>query len=172
MTLLFLILAVLTLAGAGAAMALRGLVHCALALVVAFAGLGALYLALGAQFIGLAQLLVYVGAVAVLMVFVILLTGGGDAESQLPASRLSLLSPSWIGSMAIAAAVFATLAWAVVHSFAMRAPASGPPQVTVRQIGTNLMEGYLLPLEIIGLMLTAALIGAVILAMKDRQSAE
>ena len=64
----FLILAVVTLVGACAAMMLRGLVHCALALAVAFAGIGTLYLSLGAQFLGLAQLLVYVGAIAVLIV--------------------------------------------------------------------------------------------------------
>ncbi len=62
-------------------MMFRGLVHCALALAVAFAGIGALYLSLGAQFLGLAQLLVYVGAIAVLIVFVILLTRGGDSDS-------------------------------------------------------------------------------------------
>ncbi len=74
------ILAVVTLVGACAAMMLRGLVHCALALAVAFAGIGTLYLYLGAQFLGLAQLLVYVGAIAVLIVFVILLTRGGDSD--------------------------------------------------------------------------------------------
>ncbi len=77
----FLILAAITLAGACAAMMLRGLVHCALAVAIAFAGLGTLYLNLGAQFLGLAQLLVYVGAIAVLIVFVILLTRGGESDS-------------------------------------------------------------------------------------------
>ena len=85
----FLILAAMTLVGACAAMMLRGLVHCALALAVAFAGLGTLYLNLGAQFLGLAQLLVYVGAIAVLIVFVILLTRGGDSDSP-PLSRAAL----------------------------------------------------------------------------------
>ena len=76
----FLVLAVVTLVGACAAMTLRGLVHCALALAVAFAGIGTIYLYLGAQFLGLAQLLVYVGAIAVLIVFVILLTRGSDSD--------------------------------------------------------------------------------------------
>src|ERR1700727_3751326 len=87
----FLILAAITLAGACAAMMLRGLVHCALALAIAFSGIGALYLNLGAQFLGLAQLLVYVGAIAVLIVFVILLTRGGDSDSApLSAARLPI----------------------------------------------------------------------------------
>ena len=86
----FLILAAITLAGACAAMMLRGLVHCALAVAIAFAGLGTLYLNLGAQFLGLAQLLVYVGAIAVLIVFVILLTGGGESDS--PALAATILA--------------------------------------------------------------------------------
>src|ERR1700689_1485469 len=82
----FLILAAVTILGAGAAMMFRGLVHCALAVAIAFAGLGTLYLNLGAQFLGLAQLLVYVGAIAVLIVFVILLTRDEDSAS-LPLPR-------------------------------------------------------------------------------------
>src|SRR6266404_321818 len=85
----FIILGLLTLAGAGAAMSLRNLVHCALALTVAFAGLAALYLQLDAQFVGFAQILVYIGAVAILIVFAILLTGGGEAPKR------PVLSVSW-----------------------------------------------------------------------------
>src|ERR1700735_2387287 len=108
----FLILAVVTLAAACAAMMLRGLVHCALALAVAFAGIGTLYLSLGAQFLGLAQLLVYVGAIAVLIVFVILLTRGGDTDSP------PLSAARWpITGLIVAIALFAILAWAVSHSF-------------------------------------------------------
>jgi NADH-quinone oxidoreductase subunit J len=158
----FLILAAVTLAGAWAAMTLRGLVHCALALAVAFAGIGALYLNLGAQFLGLAQLLVYVGAVAVLIVFVILLTRGGDADSP-------RLSPgSWpVAGVVVATAVFAVLGWAIFHSSAILAPTAPAPPTNIRQLGIALMDGYILPLEVIGLMLTAALIGAVVVAMKE-----
>jgi NADH:ubiquinone oxidoreductase subunit 6 (subunit J) len=158
----FLILAAVTLVGASAAMLFRGLVHCALALAVAFAGIGALYLTLGAQFLGLAQLLVYVGAIAVLIVFVILLTRGGDSESP------PLLAARWpITGLMVATAIFAILAWAVVHSFASHSAGAPAPQATIRQLGTALMDSYVLPLEVIGLMLTAALIGAVIVAMKE-----
>lgn len=162
MSIPFLILAAVTLAGAWAAMTLRGLVHCALALAVAFAGIGALYLNLGAQFLGLAQLLVYVGAVAVLIVFVILLTRGGDAD-------LPPLSPApWpIAGVAVATTVFAVLGWAIFHSGTTLSPTVPAPQANIRQLGVALMEGYVLPLEVIGLMLTAALIGAVIVAMKE-----
>jgi NADH-quinone oxidoreductase subunit J len=156
----FLTLAAVTLVGAGAAMMLRGLVHCALALAVAFAGIGMLYLNLGAQFLGLAQLLVYVGAIAVLIVFVILLTRGGEADPPAEHSITGVL---------LALAVFAVLAWAVFHSRSVRSPAAIVPPSTIRQLGFALMDHYIFPLEVIGLMLTAALIGAVIVAMKEKQ---
>src|SRR5204863_3772165 len=95
----FIILGLLTLAGAVAAMSLRNLVHCALALTVAFAGLAAVYLQLDAQFVGFAQILVYIGAVAILIVFAILLTRGAEAPQQ------SVFSSSWAMGFAIAAIV-------------------------------------------------------------------
>src|SRR5258706_16158664 len=112
MTAPFAIIAVLTIAAAVAAMTLRNLVHCALAVAVAFAGLAAAYLQLDAQFVGFAQILVYVGAVAILIVFAVLLTRGGEAPEK------SVFSASWIWGVIVTVAVFATLAWATIHSFA------------------------------------------------------
>ena len=163
----FLVLAAITLVGACAAMMLRGLVHCALAVAIAFAGLGTVYLNLGAQFLGLAQLLVYVGAIAVLIVFVILLTRGGESDSP-PLSRAALP----ITGLLVAACLFAVLAWAVFHSFAVHPAGTPATPATVRELGAVLMDGYVLPLEVIGLMLTAALIGAVIIAMKENRDTQ
>ena len=77
----FLIIAIVTLAGALAAATLPKLIHSALCLVVAFLGLAAFYFLLGAEFVGLVQVFVYVGAVAVLIVFTILLTRRADEEA-------------------------------------------------------------------------------------------
>jgi NADH-quinone oxidoreductase subunit J len=163
MTLPFLILALLTLAGGIAAMTLRRLVHCALALTVAFAGLAALYLNLSAEFAGLAQLLVYVGAIAILIVFVILLThSDSDAEPS--------FSPAAFGGAVTALAVFAVLAWAVeTSSLAHPATIASAPSAPMLQIGLALMQRYVLPLEVIALMLTAVLIGAVIIALREKR---
>src|ERR1051325_9530743 len=98
MTLPFIITAVLTVSSAVAAMTLRNLVHCALALAITFAGLAALYLQLSAQFVGFAQVLVYVGAVAILIVFAILLTRSGEPSGE------SVFSGSWIVGAATAVA--------------------------------------------------------------------
>jgi len=161
MTLSFAIIAVLIIAAATAAMTFRNLVHSALAVAVAFAGLAFAYLQLDAQFAGLAQILVYVGAVAILIVFAVLLTRGGEASEQ------SVFSASWIWGAGIAAAVFGLLAYAINHSFASQRPLPPQPSASVEQIGKDLMTTFVLPLEVIGLLLTAALIGAVIIAMRD-----
>ncbi len=70
----FFAIAVLTLAAALAAATLRKLIHAALSFALAFVGVAAFYFLLGAEFVGLVQVFVYVGAVAVLIVFTILLT--------------------------------------------------------------------------------------------------
>jgi NADH:ubiquinone oxidoreductase subunit 6 (subunit J) len=155
------LIAVATLFAAAAAMSLRNLVHCALSLVVSLAGLAALYLTLGAQFVGFAQILVYVGAVAILIVFAVLLTRSDAVPNQ------TVLSPGWLTGMVISAVVFATLGWAVLHSTGLPKETSPVPEATVKNIGDLLMTQYVLPLEVIGLLLTAALIGAVIIAMKE-----
>jgi NADH-quinone oxidoreductase subunit J len=163
-TLSFVLIAALTVVGAAAALTLRNLVHCVLALVLAFAGLAELYLQLGAEFVGFAQILIYVGAVAILIVFAILLT-----RSQEPSQFV--ISPTWIASGIVATAVFAILAWAIRSSPVSQHPARPQSEITVRQIGDTLMSKFVLPLEVIGLLLTAALIGAVTIAMRDRQEA-
>jgi NADH-quinone oxidoreductase subunit J len=159
------IFAMLTVAGAVAAMCLRNLVHSVLALTLAFAGLAAVYLQLGAQFIGLAQILVYVGAVAILIVFAILLTRDTAATSQ------SIVVGSWRRSGVVVLAVFGILAWAIRHSAASQHAILRQPEVSMQEIGSALMLRFALPLEIIGLLLTVALIGAVTIAMREKQEA-
>ena len=167
MTLAFLILAVLTLAGGTAAMTLRKLVHCALALSVALVGLAGLYLDLGAQFVGLVQVMVYVGAVVILIVFAILLT----RSEELPGQRVSLFSKTpALAGFVVAAAVFAVLAWALTAGDAAQGALGAHPQATTREIGSALMQRFVLPFEVVGLLLTAALIGAVVIAMEEKQS--
>jgi NADH-quinone oxidoreductase subunit J len=157
----FLIIAFVTLFAAAAAMSLRNLVHCALSLVVTFAGLAALYLQLDAQFVGFAQILVYVGAVAILIVFAVLLTRSDATPNQ------AILAPGWIVGILVSAVVFATLGWAALNSPGLPREMPPAPVATVKNIGDLLMTRYVLPLEVIGLLLTAALIGAVIIAMRE-----
>ncbi|MGP8174758.1 MAG: NADH-quinone oxidoreductase subunit J [Terracidiphilus sp.] len=166
MSFVFYAIAGLTLAGALAAVLLKNTVHCALALTVAFAGLALLFLELDAQFAGFAQILVYIGAVAVLVVFAILLTRGSETPKD------GVYSRNWLAGLVIAAGVFAVLGWAVLGSARALPHETAAPTVTVLQIGNALMSRYVLPLEIVALLLTAALIGAVIVAMHEKEGAK
>jgi NADH-quinone oxidoreductase subunit J len=163
MSFAFWVVAALTIAGGLAAVLLKNLVHCALSLTAAFAGLALLFLQLDAQFAGFAQILVYIGAVAILIVFAILLTRSSETPVE------GVFSRTWLAGLAVAAAVFAVLGWAVLQA-APGLPKPGPaPAVTVQQIGEALMGRYVLPLEIVALLLTAALLGAVIVAMHEKK---
>src|SRR6266699_2640360 len=127
MTAPFVILALLTIGAAVAAMALRNLVHCALSLVVTLAGLAALYLQLDAQFAGFAQILVYVGAVAILVVFAILLTRGAEVPEP------AIVSSGWLTGIAVSVAVFALLTYCVANSAVSTQRLAGVPEISVRQ---------------------------------------
>ncbi|MGD0801612.1 MAG: NADH-quinone oxidoreductase subunit J [Terracidiphilus sp.] len=163
MSLVFYILAALTIAGALAAVLLKNTVHCALALTVAFAGLAFLFLNLDAQFAGFAQIMVYIGAVAILVVFAILLTKNSETPKD------GVFSHTWLVGLLVAAAVFAMLSWAILQSVSRLPQAMPAPTVTVLQIGEALIGRYALPLEIVAVLLTVALIGAVIVAMHEKE---
>ncbi len=142
-------------------MSFRNPVHCALCLVLAFAGLAAFYLQLGAEFIGFAQILVYIGAVAILIVFAILLTRTSevqDEERRFP----------WAG-LIVAGIVFMAFAGAIRGSTIAAATPVSDPKPTVKQIGVEMFKGpYVLAVEVAGLLLTAALIGAAVIALQDQ----
>lgn len=155
----FLIISVIMLAGALAAACLRKLVHAALCLVVAFIGLAAFFFLLGAEFVGLVQIFVYVGAVAVLIVFTILLTRREDEDA---------VGFSW-GGVLVAIVVFAGLLWTILNTASVFLAAPAMEALTVKRIGEVLMTNYVWPLQCVGLLLTAALIGALILVMEEKQ---
>jgi NADH-quinone oxidoreductase subunit J len=155
----FIVIAIVTLAGALAAASLSKLIHAALCLVVAFVGIAAFFFLLGAEFVGLVQVFVYVGAVAVLIVFTILLTRHADEDTG---------GFNWIGIL-IALAVFAGLLWAILQTPGSSVAASPIEALTVKRIGEVLMTDYIWPLQCVGLLLTAALIGGLILVMEEKR---
>jgi NADH-quinone oxidoreductase subunit J len=155
----FVAIAVLTLAGALAAATLPKLMHAALSLVIAFVGLAAFFFLLGAEFVGLVLVFVYVGAVAVLIVFTILLTRRDMEKDR---------GFNWSGIL-IALAVFAGLVWAILHTQSVAVSAPPIQALTVKQVGELLMTNFVWPLQCLGLLLTAALIGALVLVMEEKR---
>ena len=155
----FVIISVFTLAAALAAATLPNLMHAALCFVLALLGVASFFFLLGAEFVGLALVFIYIGAVAVLIVFTILLT------RREPRSDHGF---KWSGVL-IALAVFGGLTWSILNT---QSVAIVPPHIralTVKRIGETLMTGYVWPLQCVGLLLTAALIGALVLVMEEKR---
>ena len=155
----FILIAILTLTAALAAASLPKLIHAALSFAVTFIGIAAFFFLLGAEFVGLVQIFVYIGAVAVLIVFTILLTRRDDEKDR---------GFNWSG-VAIAIAVFGGLLWAIFKTQSLSIAAPQIETLTVKRIGEVLMTGFVWPLQCIGLLLTAALIGALILVMEEKR---
>ena len=155
----FIIIAVLTLAAALAAASLPKLIHAALSFAVTFVGVAAFFFLLGAEFVGLVQIFVYIGAVAVLIVFTILLTRRDVGKDR---------GFNW-GGVVVAVAVFGGLLGAILKTQSLCIAAPEIPALTVKRIGEVLMTNYVWPLQCVGLLLTAALIGALILVMEEKR---
>src|SRR5438552_7767136 len=146
-TVAFAVIAILTLAAALAAATLQKLMHAALSFAVMFVGISAFFFLLGAEFVGLVQIFVYIGAVAVLIVFTILLTRYDQEKAR---------GFNWSGVI-VAIAVFAGLAWAILKTKTIQIAPSQNASVTVQHIRELPMTSYVWPLLCVGVLLTAAL---------------
>ncbi len=162
----FLLLAAVAILGTAGAMSFRNAVHCVLSLAIGLVGIAGVYLELGAQFVGFTQVMVYVGAVAILAVFAIMTTQQRD-ESQAWTKRVASTSSAVMGVL-VALGVFAVIVWTVVRGGLPAVTETSVPHASVAEIGSALIRSFALPLEIVGLLLTAAMVGAVIVAMPEK----
>ena len=153
----------LTLGTATVAMALRNLIHSALLLIASWAGIAAFYLWAGAEFVAFAQVLVYVGAVSMVVLFAVLLTRHSRADLSVSPDSLA----RGIAALLAGGAVMGVLFGAVLSTpFKTALPHAS--RVTVQTLGQSLMGPHAAALLIIGVLLTVALLGAVVIASQDR----
>ncbi len=177
---LFLLLAVVAVAASIAMITARNSIHSALFLVVDFFCLAVLYLTLNAEFLAAVQIVVYAGAIMVLFLFVITLLNPGREETadrlggQRPfALALGLALLVEIALLLRTEAVRARLGdFPVATSFAeqVQTHINGTPSApigNVQAIGIELFTTYLLPFEVVSLVLLLAVIGAVVLAKRQ-----
>jgi NADH-quinone oxidoreductase subunit J len=160
---IFWILSAITVLGAIFAITLRNLIHCVLSLILFFLGIAGHYFLLRADFIGAVQILIYIGAVAVLMLFAIMLTRHvtGDEGPR------EVLGGKWWAGMGTAV-IIAGLLWAIIRkdALAQLLPA-GTAATSVVEIGKALVADWVVPFEAMAVLLTAALIGAVVIALEE-----
>jgi NADH-quinone oxidoreductase subunit J len=162
---LFYVFAVMALAGAAGVAFSRNIVYTAVSLLVALLGAGSLYVFLSADFVAVTQLLVYIGGVLVLVLFAVMLTNRiGDVNI----SNTSLGVPGGVALLCAAAPVLVFVA--VATPWAVRGTTE--VAVTTRTIGNELLTRWLLPFEVVSLVLLATLIGAVVIARKELKTEE
>ena len=165
----FWILSAIAVLGALVAVRKRNLIHGVFALLVFFAGLSGLFLLLLAEFIAAVQVLVYIGAVGVLLLFAIMLTErvAGDDDRR-------MTSRGWSWGLVMAAAVFVVLLLPPILQLPPPETAQEMQVITpsVEELGKKLMDPYVVTLEVLALLLTAALIGAVTAAQGVRMPNE
>jgi NADH-quinone oxidoreductase subunit J len=163
--LLFYGFAAMALAGATGVAFSKNIVYTAVGLLIALLGAGSLYVFLSADFVAVTQLLVYIGGVLVLVLFAVMLTNRiGDVN-------ISNASLGVAGGTALLCATAPVLLFvALATPWAVRAP--GPLAPTTRIIGNELLTRWLLPFEVVSLVLLATLIGAVVIARKELKPEE
>ena len=151
----FWVLAVTAVLGALVAVQRRNLIHGVFALMIFFAAQAGLFLLLLAEFIAAVQILVYIGAVGILLLFAIMLTERVTGDH---ARRIT--SRGWFWGVAAAVAVLVFLLLPAIQE-ADLPEAVQSIQPSVKALGHKLMDPYVVTLEVLALLLTAALIGAV-----------
>lgn len=159
----FFAIALLTLASAAVAMALRNLIHSALLLIASWAGIAAFYLWAGAEFVAFAQVLVYVGAVSMVVLFAVLLTRRSRTDLTVAPDSLKRATSALLAG----GAVFGVLTGAILSS-PLKVLPERPSSVSVRELGDQLMGPHAAALLVIGVLLTVALLGAIVIAATDR----
>jgi len=157
-TLVFYGLAALTVGGAAGVAFSRNILRAAFLLLGALTGTAGLYFFMGADFVGVTQILIYVGGIAVLLLFAVLLTSRiGDVRVSNRALGYGTALPivGLVGTFLVVAATRA--AWRQTEAVA--AP-------TTARIGDAFLREYLLPFELVSIVLLMALVGAMVVARR------
>lgn len=159
--LVFFIFALFAIGGAIFMISFTKVVHMVVALAFSFLSLAGLYVLLDAEFIAFVQILIYAGAISILMIFGIMMTKhGNDEEPKRPAHNALL----GIGALAL----FGVLFYAIQSTVFPTAP---PPvyEDNTREIGKLIFSKYVIPFELISLLLTVAFIGAIVIAKREEE---
>lgn len=138
---------------------LKNLVRAILALASLFLSIAGLYILLSAEFLGLVQILVYIGGVILLFLFLIMLT-----ENLFEKTQVNFLQR-------ITGALLILSLFAIFFSIFRKQPFQAIPNVnySIQEIGRLLMTDYLIPFEVVSLLLLVALIGAIVIARKEEE---
>jgi NADH-quinone oxidoreductase subunit J len=143
----------------------RNVVHAALFLVVVLAGAAAMYILLVAEFVAWVQVLIYIGAVVILFLFGVMLT-----RAPMRGEGGSLDNDQRWAAIVVALFVFGVLTALLVDAFGGKEIVFNDALVSqgsTANVGNSVFRQYLVPFEVVSMLLLAALVGAVVLARRD-----
>jgi len=168
-TVAFIVFALFSLGGALGVVTTRNLIHATLYLILSLFGAAGFFVLLSAPFLAAVQVLVYIGAIAILIVFAVMLTRS--------MTRLrDLYNEQWVLSGIVAILLFGLLAIGIVmpvwgQNGTQANIQPDPVVVDTVDLGKALVDqnGYVLPFEVASLLLTAAMIGAIVIARDDQE---
>ena len=165
---IFYIIAVFILVTALLAVTTRKIFRSAIWLLFALVGIAGLFFWMDVEFIAAVQIVVYVGGIVVLIIFSIFLTQQSGNEMQKPKLSRTIFS--------VLAAVFGfALSYTLISQYTFTAANDKALNVEVGNIGMQLLSttehGYILPFEVVSILLLAAMIGCIVIAMKSKTTA-
>ena len=159
-TVIFYLVAAVTVVFAAIVAFSRNIVHSAFSLVGTFGGVAGIYVLLGADFVAAVQVLIYVGGILVLILFAVMLT------HRIAEVQVTNRSVGRIPALIAAGILFLILVQTILETRWVKAKETGYLPTTA-QIGDLFLQDYLLPFELASVVLLVALIGAVILSRKE-----
>jgi NADH-quinone oxidoreductase subunit J len=138
----------------------KNIVHAALFLIVVLANVAGQYFLLGAEFIGTAQILIYLGAIVVLFLFGIMLTRAPlGGETTLDNNQRALAA-------VVGVLLLAVMSYALIDQFSDDELPAETVQRTA-DVADSVFSTYLVPFEVVSVLLLAALVGAIVIARKE-----
>ncbi len=162
-TIIFYLLAAMTLGCGAMAVTTRQIFRAAISLLFSLIGIAGIYFWMNYQFIAAVQIIVYVGGIVVLIIFSIFLTQ--QSGEKLPKQKLGR---TLFSALAVFCGFALTIVQVFQHSFTKTSAA--PVDVSVRSIGEELIaldkNGYALPFEVVSMLLLAAMVGCIVIAMR------
>ena len=160
---MFWVIAVITLGAALMMVLNKNIFHSALYMIVTFLGVAAIYVMLQADFMAGVQILVYGGAIAIFIVFGVMLTQRGNMkQTNLFSKSAALAGLVSLGLIVINAVMVLKTNWPL--------STAAPPEDTVNQIADMMYTKMLIPFEVAAILLLVALLGAVIIAKEVKKT--
>ncbi|UYY98865.1 NADH-quinone oxidoreductase subunit J [Peribacillus frigoritolerans] len=161
----FIGLALVAIVGGVLLITLTKVVHMVIALVFTFLGIAGIYMLLSAEFVAIVQILIYSGAITIVMLFGIMLTK--HQENDAPAKG------GWGNfSMLAAIAGFAVAVYLGIYNLDIPVQPTALHEENTKQIGIELFSKYVIPFEVMSVLLLVALVGAIVLAKKDDEEGD